>query len=454
MIDRLPQPDGDVMTGNEGGSRNGRPRPAESVRGDPCAAQVNDFIVRAKREWEGTVDALDDIVCLVNAGGRIVRANRATEHWGLGPVRDAIGRTPHELLHPECTVARCQLAASIRRHWKEVQGGEQAEFEHRAADRATYWHIALKPLRLDAVNDRQLGEALAVLVVSNVSELRRTRDALEKLNAGLEGRVRDRTRELADANRDLRNEIARRESAERAQRSSLEELARLSEALITAQEHERRRIAAELHDSVGQLLTAVKYSLERAVELLRRPGSGDVQSVLDLAIDGLQQAAESSRAIAMNLRPAILDDMGAASAVSWFCRQFAEFYPSLSLRTVIGVTDKDIPDRLGTAVFRSAQELLNNVAKHASASAVTVELGRDDAAVWIEVRDDGVGMPRRPRSAPPSSGHGIRNLRERAEMTGGKLSIRAAAPTGTTARICWRLMHDELSGKEEACTPR
>lgn len=446
-----------LQQGDEMARVRARPARASVIRSATRAsaktidAKVHQIITRAKREWEGTVDALGDVVCLLDAGSRIVRANRVVERWGLCKVSEAIGRTPHELLHPGCTMSRCTLATRIRRAWKGLYDEKPPEFEHHDADDKTVWSVSLRPLAPETAVAQSLKGTLAVLVVSNVSELYRARDALEKFNATLESRVKTRTRELADANRDLRNEVARREVAERAQRKSLREMARMSEELITAQEHERRRIAVELHDSVGQSLTAVKYTLERAIVMTQKPGSGSAHTVLMLALDGVQQAAESIRTIAMNLRPTILDDMGAASAVAWFCREYSRFYPSMRVKTAILAADGEIPDRLGTTVFRSAQELLNNVAKHAKATEIALELRRDGLQVSLEVCDDGIGLQDSSQEVTRGGGHGIRNLRERAEMSGGQFSIGPATPSGTLARISWPLMSDEVLGKEAAC---
>ena len=112
------------------------------------------------------------------------------------------------------------------------------------------------------------------------------------------------------------------------------------------------------------------------------------------------------RSIAMNLRPAVLDDLGAASAVSWFCREFAQSYPSLTLRETVAAVDADIPERLATAVFRSLQELLNNVAKHAQAQNVAVSLARTGDQLVLEVTDDGVGVEASASSASKSRGDG------------------------------------------------
>ncbi len=172
--------------------------------------------------------------------------------------------------------------------------------------------------------------------------------------ANLETRVRNRTQALVDANRDLRNEISRREQAEVALRASRNELRALSAQLIGAQEGERKRIAVELHDSVGQSLSAVKYSLERGVEMLRNPKLGDPATVFQLAVKRIQETAESIRDISTHLRPRILDELGAASAVQWFCRDFADIYPSLTVVVDVKVDDPQVP---GSAGYRGVSRV-------------------------------------------------------------------------------------------------
>jgi signal transduction histidine kinase len=282
-----------------------------------------------------------------------------------------------------------------------------------------------------------------VLVVTDVSALRRVQQALENVNLNLESRVRLRTRELYDSNRDLRSEVARREHAEQELRASRNNLALLSEQLIQAQEGERRRIALELHDSVGQSLSAIKYTLERAIIMVQRGNLGSPESVLTLAVQRIHETADGIRAISMNLRPQMLDNLGAASATSWFCRGFAEIYPMLAVRAEITAKNEEIPKRISTHLFRCVQELLNNVAKHAQAETVWIVLKREGAVLSVEVRDDGIGMLDHPQHPARLHGSGIRNLRERAEMTGGQFSISSLANGGTSAQIIWQLGPDD-----------
>jgi signal transduction histidine kinase len=409
-------------------------------------------IEKAKLEWESTADAMAALVCLLGGDGQVLRANRVVEDWALGTVGGVIGCDAHELLHPNCKIARCPLGGFIGHALLEIKRGKRRQFELQEPLGARHVHFTLRPMRLrrGAGTER---DAFAIFVANDVSALFRAQDALERLNSSLEVRVRARTQALADANRDLRNEIVRREGAEVALRSSRNELVALSEQLIRAQENERKRIAVELHDSVGQSLSAVKYTLERGLEMLRQPRLGKPKEVFELAVRRIQEAAENIRAISTDLRPKILDDLGAASAVQWFCRDFAEIYPGLAINTELAVSDRDVPGRLATVVYRCVQELLNNVAKHAKARNVWVLLAREDDVLTLQVRDNGVGLD---QATPESRRHGsgLRNLRERAQMTGGQFSCTAAPGSGTLAQLTWNLGDAERKTRSRAPAKR
>lgn len=413
--------------------------------------RVRVSIARAKFEWETTVDALPDLICLLDSAGRVVRVNRVVERWNLGSITGVLGRDLHGLLHDECAAASCALQQPLASAEAGARNGEVREFEVRDGILGRALHVTLRPMMADGGDAGVNTDCFAVAIVADVTDLHLAREALHAVNADLETRVRVRTDELADANRDLQNEIMRREAAEQAVRRSRNELEILSRQQIAAQENERKRIARELHDSVGQQLSAIKYSLERIEPAQQARTTESQLQVLRRAITGLQDVLEELRGIAMDLRPAVLDDLGAASAVSWFCREFAQSYPTLQLQEQVSVNDADVPERLGTTVFRSVQELLNNVAKHAQAHRVLVSLSRRVDRLVLEVEDDGVGLG---RAAPPAalrSGRGIHNLRERAAMTGGQFTLSSGqSGNGSHARIEWRLAAAETSKSEGA----
>jgi signal transduction histidine kinase len=400
-------------------------------------------IERAKLEWESTADALGSLVCLLRNDGKVVRANRVVEDWTRCTVSSVLGVSAHALLHPGCKNKQCEMAAFMKMSLAQIRRGSTRQFELQQDINMRYLQLTIRPMRRRVGGAAERGDPRAVLVAIDQSALYRARGALELLNSNLETRVRSRTQALADANRDLRNEIIRREQAEVALRTSRNELRALSEQLIGAQESERKRIAVELHDSVGQSLSAVKYSLERGVEMLRSPKLGDPAAVFQLAVQRIQETAESIRYISTNLRPRILDELGAASAVHWFCRDFANTYPSLAVVVDVKLADDQVPDRLATVVYRCLQELLNNVAKHSKAGEVQIELSREADVLMLQVSDNGVGL----NSATEESrrhGSGLRNMRERAQMTGGKFAITQPDGGGTVAQLHWALDQEDL----------
>jgi signal transduction histidine kinase len=420
-----------------------------AAAGELRANERQAAIEKAKREWECTADALSAMVCLLNPEGMVLRANRVVEHWGLGSVSGVVGKKAHAVLHPSCTAANCEVEQGLQEALPKLNGGEPQEFEVYSPVSDQTLQFTLRPMRAGEDTNAPVPDSRTVLVVSDVSALRRAQKALQRVNHNLESRVRLRTRELDESNRDLRNEVVRREHAEHDLRASHKNLALLSEQLIQAQERERRRLALELHDSVGQSLSAIKYTLERAIIMVQRPNLGSPENVLNLAVQRIHETADSIRAISMNLRPQMLDNLGAASATSWFCRGFAEVYPTLNVRAEISAQNDEIPKRISTHVFRCVQELLNNVAKHAQAKTVWIQLKREGPVLSLEVRDDGIGMADDSRQpAQRYGGSGIRNIRERAEMTAGQFSVSSPAEGGTSAQIVWRLGADEP--KEDA----
>ncbi|HEY7643273.1 MAG TPA: type II secretion system major pseudopilin GspG [Steroidobacteraceae bacterium] len=371
---------------------------------------VHSAIARAKQEWESTVDALAEVVCVVDSDCNVVRTNRAIESWGLGGVREVQGRNVHHLLHPRCNADECELARRLEQAWHRMRTGGCAMFELRDA---VLGRVLNTTLRTVATTD------LAVIVLSDITTLHNIQADLKAMNEQLETRIETRTREL-NASRD--------------------ELSMLSAQLMTAQENERKRIAQELHDGIGQSLSAIKYSLERAVEMANNDQPAAPAELLRMTIRRVQQTLESIRSIAMNLRPSLLDDLGAVSAVRWLCREFGEIYAPLRIHTDIAVTDSTVPEPLATPIFRTVQESLNNVARHAQASNAMVSMHNDESRLMLQISDDGVGFdPREPQGSSAAGGHGLSGLRERAAKTGGTFSLQSKRGCGTVVRVGWPL---------------
>jgi signal transduction histidine kinase len=205
----------------------------------------------------------------------------------------------------------------------------------------------------------------------------------------------------------------------------------MSRRLVDIQESERRQLARELHDRVGQNLTALSISLDILKTQLGGNGSAALRSRLDDAAALLESTAGSIENVMSELRPPMLDDYGLLPALQWYASEF-------SSRTGIEVTvDGDEESgRLTQAseieLFRIVQEALNNVAKHAHARHVRIALEREGARFTMSVSDDGVGLgSAAPSGARQRHGLGMVTMRERTQAVGGDFEIGAAPGRGT-----------------------
>lgn len=408
----------------------------------------NAAIARAKREWQCIADALPQLVCLLNQAGEVVRANLVVESWSIGPVREALGLDLHELLHRNCSDSSCALRGALQQAWLELPGASVSEFE--LADpllgRAVKFDLRLMP---DAVSEADASNSYAVCIASDVTLLRQAQEGQRLVNQELELRVQGRTQELSNAIRGLRAEVTRRELAENSLRKSRNELSLLSEQLMKAQESERKRIAQDLHDAVGQSLSAIKYSLERALQMLATPQLGNPLTVLNKTVEHVQNTIDEVRSISENLRPAMLDGLGAVSAIRWLCREWSEVFAGIDVEINLYVTDADIQEPLGTTLFRTVQESLNNVARHSQATRVSVSVCRETDVLRADIADNGVGFD--PSGASLRSGHGLRGIRERAAVSGGDFSVTSYPGGGTQLTVLWPIAPERTAGDLLLC---
>ena len=206
------------------------------------------------------------------------------------------------------------------------------------------------------------------------------------------------------------------------------QLAALSGRLEAAREDERTGIARELHDELGQALTALKMDL---AWVERRLGSGEAREKLQEIKRSTDDIIDSVRRISSELRPGLLDDLGLAAALEWLAEEF-ERRAGVRCTVQSELGDRKLDRAPSTATFRIVQEALTNVARHASASRVEVRLWLEPGRLRLEVRDDGVGLPDHPARR---GSLGILGMRERARRLGGVCSVRAAEPRGTLVSL-------------------
>jgi signal transduction histidine kinase len=206
----------------------------------------------------------------------------------------------------------------------------------------------------------------------------------------------------------------------------------LSQQLMEAQEAERRRLARELHDEVGQALTAIKMNLQATRPLVADP---TVQTRLDEGVTIVEAAIQQVRNLSLDLRPSILDDLGLVAAVRWYLDRQAQRVGYVAEFAAVPPTIRASPN-LETICFRVVQEALTNIARHAQARRVQIELRRPRTELELLIRDDGVGFDveaARQRAARGSS-LGLLGMQERVLLSGGRFEIVSAPGQGTEIR--------------------
>lgn len=395
-------------------------------------------IEQAKLEWEATVDALPHFICLLDEHRHIVRANRSIELWVRGMVRDIRGRTVHDVLHPECQDPACYMLSKCHDAWDDVMHGRHVVFEVDDKVLKRKLEIQLRPTtRRSSVNTPPT--SMAVMVMHDITRIKHAEELLKNSNNQLEDLVRERTNELQQTNEQLWSEIMERRRVEDELRQSENDMHLLSAQLLTAQEMERKRIAAELHDGISQSLTAIKFSIESIVGRSSFQNSGEQDSLIKTTLTRIQTAVEEVRRICTNLRPSMLDDLGVIPTIAWFCREFRAIYHDINLDTYIDISESDVPAALKTVIYRILQESLNNIVKHSMAQNVRVHFRQHNSAIEFLVQDDGHGFDQGLLSQREKSrkGSGLASMRERAEFSGGSFSIRSEQGTGTTIRAVW-----------------
>jgi signal transduction histidine kinase len=257
--------------------------------------------------------------------------------------------------------------------------------------------------------------AIAALIIVGIAELvRRNHTALFEAQVQLEDTIRQRTAELHVANQNL---------------------GELSGRLMHLQDEERRRIARELHDSVGQTLAALSMNLASVrAEIDRLKQTANTIADSAALVDDM---SKDIRTISYLLHPPLLDEAGLSSALTWYVQGFSE-------RSKIKV-DLDVPSDFGrlsreleTAIFRVVQECLTNIHRHSGSPTAKVRISHDNGQVRVLVEDKGKGIPAEKRSQIASSGTpgvGVRGMRERLRQLGGDMQIQSESGKGTKISV-------------------
>jgi PAS domain S-box-containing protein len=259
--------------------------------------------------------------------------------------------------------------------------------------------------------------------IRDATDRKRAEAGLREAHDQMEARVRERTAELAHANGTLRAEIARREQVEAERRS-------LQGQLATAQEDERRRIARELHDQMGQHLTALGLGLKVVKDVTPDPSPARDRLEKLQALTAL--IGREVHHLALELRPTALDDLGLKAALTNYIEGCAERSGVQMDFHATGLDSDRLTPPIETALYRVIQESLTNILKHAGARRVSVVLQRSAEQVFAVVEDDGGGFDADSGPTVNERRLGLLGMRERLVLVGGSLTIESQLGRGTT----------------------
>jgi two-component system sensor histidine kinase UhpB len=345
-------------------------------------------------EWKQRMRAIFDLVPIgiwVTDADLIVFANRCcAELFGSPDSNTLIGRSIYSLLSPE---SHATVRHSVQRALASRQPAIVAD------ERILRLDGQVREVEIAVVSLPDHGQTAVQMVVTDITERNRVHREVER---------------------------------------SRRELRRLAASLVDAREEERRRISRELHDELGQRLTALKMTLSTVEAPLRdRPASASLQA----AIQMVDETVASTRRIAADLRPAMLDDLGLNAAIEWLASE-AGRRMGIAVALRLDPTDDIVNDATATAVYRMVQEALTNIARHARATRASIELSCLLDELELVVEDNGVGLTE--ASLTREGSYGLMGMRERSQMLGGDFDI--VAPPGGGTRIQIRLPLTPLPG--------
>lgn len=228
-------------------------------------------------------------------------------------------------------------------------------------------------------------------------------------------------------------DVTSRVVTEMGQRQYTKRLAHLSRQLLTAQESERRRIAQELHDQIGQLLTALRLGLHSVRHSME---DEDIKSRLDVSLDTVDKVLGHVRSLSLDLRPAMLDDLGLPAALNWFGARQSEL-TGLNVEVFADRLEHRLPNTVEVACFRIVQEAVSNAMRHSQSEEIHISMHLRGNSLELDVEDFGIGFDSRKvlDNSVNHDGLGLENIQQRAALVDGEFKVDSVEGRGSRVRV-------------------
>lgn len=273
-------------------------------------------------------------------------------------------------------------------------------------------------------------------IVRDVTERIRFQEQIREAKDTLENKVVERTQELKESNESLRLEIVTRKESEQLRVALLRRI-------VKTQEDERKRIARDIHDHIGQQITGLQLNLHALLE--EHGGDPDLSDKLGKLQSIANKIDSDADFLTWELRPSVLDDLGLGTALNKYVNEWSLHFQTPAEFHQRGIDGKHLLPEIEINLYRIGQEALNNICKHAEAGNVSVLLEQRDGSITFIVEDDGVGFEPTERSVSTGNdrGMGLLGMKERAELVGGTIEIESSQGNGTTIFVRVPAQFDE-----------
>jgi PAS domain S-box-containing protein len=406
---------------------SGYGRVIEAVNGQSLRMSGVMFDITARKKAEAALresevrfrtltDALPQVIWTNEAGGAATYFNQRWYSYSGLSHEESVGPGWQVIVHPD------DGPASVERWQQALASGVvfDTEYRLRRADGTYRWHLG-RNIPVRDGDEHVIGWFGSA---TDIDDLKQAEAAVQRARDELELHVAERTQELAAANQSLRQEIAIRRQLE-AQR------AMLMERIITAQEGERQRIARELHDTLGQFISALSLRLSIAQSLEGVPP--EVREELAQLRSLTSRVDQEVDRLTMELRPPALEHLGLADALQSYAEEWAATSGVQLDVLVNGFESARLPSVVETTAYRIVQEALTNVLKHAQATMVSIIVEREPRMLRVIVEDNGVGFEHSGARNESIGGRqvGLIGMSERAVLAGGEIRVESASGTGT-----------------------